>query len=507
MRTFFSQPVVRYVFLFPTAFFISYFAVNSAFLNQPYQEMGDLAANALQIMRASEGREMLGAYSRFQVNHIGPITFYYLGWIAKPLFFVVSEHGKYSIGILLYNYAFLCISLFLLYKKLEVRSSLLALTLSLFVCLAAAGPDIFSSIWGPSVILFPMFLFIVSCLFLKRGMPEGLLWSLVSGTFIVQNQIGGLTIVVPMFLICGGWGIYSLGWKKYISSREHWKFFGIGLLFALIAFLPPIIQEIQSFPGNLSKVLALGAKNKTVHKPGPVFEYLFSYYLGPFPLLTKIPKDLILGVLILLPGIYRERLHVWEKDLYSIFLIGFFLSLFGAFKLQGGLVSHVYWFEYVFAAVLYYLNFRLLASLVGKISVEKQSRLYKAVLFLLVLVTLRLGKADFTYVDSPEKFLDAMQPQKDVLYKIEWGFGDENHIQGHLATGVVLRMARQQIPVCVSEKWNFLFPEDYRCEARKNAPKIKRVVFETLDPPSPEFRAGKEGVFEYKNTRMTLMKQ
>ncbi|REM67800.1 hypothetical protein DSI38_09235, partial [Mycobacterium tuberculosis] len=59
------------------AVFAIVLATAAGFVFGPYRlEVGDFAANALNIIRAKSFHEIYGNYSRWQFNHPGPFFFY-----------------------------------------------------------------------------------------------------------------------------------------------------------------------------------------------------------------------------------------------------------------------------------------------------------------------------------------------------------------------------------------------------------------------------------------------
>ena len=85
------------------------------FFGAPLHEMGDLAANALQIDRAKEFRELYGNYSRFGFHHPGP-AFFYVYAAAEIVFHDVlrlspAPHNAHLLGAAILHSAFLSLAI------------------------------------------------------------------------------------------------------------------------------------------------------------------------------------------------------------------------------------------------------------------------------------------------------------------------------------------------------------------------------------------------------------
>ncbi|TGM90920.1 hypothetical protein [Leptospira licerasiae] len=485
--------------LFPILFCVAYLLANPGFFNQPYQETGDYAANALQIWKAGKFEESLGAYSRFLVNHPGPIVFYYLAFAEKIFFFVNSPHGAHSIGIVLYNLFFLLIGLRILYARLQENRSTILLFASLVLGLTPLLPNAFSNIWGPGVVLLPTLVLILSLTDFSQGSIRNFFWFVVCANIIVQNQIVGISFIVPMFAVGCFYFYKSKGFSQY-KTKE----FGLNILFAIvftvICWIPPLIEQFTNTPGNLSKIIGLALKNSTFHKLAPTLQYVLSYYVTPLSIPKQIPALLIVGLLFGIPSFWKNTLQEFDRSLLKILIWAFFITLFGAFKMKGGQISHIYWFTYVLAGLLYYLNLKIILSKLEFPNTRNFKIYFISIIFLCIAI---YGKnTEFEYDDRPEKFIAAISPRKETKYRIRWKSDPKDFGQGDLSLGILLRLTREGYNSCLNEEWHFLVPRSFRCPDSETA---ITITLETPEKESEEFQILNKNSFHYKSTIVRII--
>ncbi|TGK06826.1 hypothetical protein EHO59_01495 [Leptospira semungkisensis] len=500
MQAFPDKKLPLSILFIPVFSMLGYLAANSAFFTQPYQEIGDYAANALQILKAGEFQETLGAYSRFIVNHPGPIVFYYLSWMEKIFFFVKSPHGAHSIAIVLYNLALLIISLKILYSRTEDNRSSVFLLISLLIGLNPLLPGIFSNIWGPGVIILPTLLFLIALADFTGGSIRNFFWLTVAANLIVQNQIVGISFVFPLLAISIFYFYKSYGFAEY-KSREFLIIVLSSIVFTILCWLPPLLEEFSHSPGNITKVLTLALKNSTFHKIGPTLSYVLSYYTASFAFLKEIPALLVVGLLFGIPQFAKNGLQDFDKRLLTVLFWAFGLTLLGGFKMKGGQISHIYWFTYIIASLLIYLNIKVFLS---KIEFPDDRSFYWYFAILSFLCFALYGKnSEFKYDDRVDKLVEAISPQKENTYRILWKSNEKDFKQGDIGVGIVLKLARGGYKACLNEEWHFLVRDSFRCS---DAEPAITLTLETPDIESETFQTISKDSFVYRSTSLRMAK-
>lgn len=232
-----------------------------AFLFMPFNgefelyPSGDFALLEIYTLHATHWSQLLGPFSRFEWNHPGPAYFYMLS-----LFYQLYGHSFLSLnlGAFLINIiAILVIALigygiggsFLFY----CTAPLLAIyTLYLWGFTALLSP------WNPFVTILPfgMFLFLSAALSVGRikALPAGI----AAASFVVQTHISYLPSVLAVFIVSLLlYGFPQLREKIGLKGGKAIRplfWFVVSFLVLTVMWLPPIIEELNNDPGNLTKI-------------------------------------------------------------------------------------------------------------------------------------------------------------------------------------------------------------------------------------------------------------
>jgi len=235
------------------------------YFHQPQAELGDLAANALQIRNAKSFAELYGNYSRWSFHHPGPAFFYACAFGEWLLFdltrLVPSPHNAHAlVGLLIQTFFFawaLAIVQRWIGHVLLVPLILLLAGLH-FTAVNWYLPDsAFRSIWTAHILLFPFLCFLISCASIASGHGKDLIAAVTAGSLLVHVHVAQPLFVVTLFataylaLILGQTGPRKV--SKVIRSfgREHLIASSIIVLF----LVPIVLDAMQGAASNLSLIL------------------------------------------------------------------------------------------------------------------------------------------------------------------------------------------------------------------------------------------------------------
>lgn len=164
-----------------------------AYFYTPLYEEGDNAANALQIERASEFRELHGNYSRWGFHHPGP-AFFYTYALGETLLhdvgrIVPAPHNAHVYTGTLLQIAFWAAAVGLVARYSPQPWLAVALALAMGAWHYAYVERAFYSIWPPDVLLMPFLCFVVACAATAAG--DRLAWPIlaVAGGYLVHGHI------------------------------------------------------------------------------------------------------------------------------------------------------------------------------------------------------------------------------------------------------------------------------------------------------------------------------
>lgn len=176
---------------------------------QPHFELGDFAANSLQIRNAKFFREMYGNYSRWGFHHPGPAFFYAYAageFLLKDILHLVrSPTAAHQLVGVLIQTGFFVWTLLIVQKHVAGR---VIVPLLLFLGALHFGAvnhymsdKAFESIWPPNVLLFPFLCFTVACASVATGSIAEVVAAMLSGCLLVHGHVAQPLFVVPFFLI------------------------------------------------------------------------------------------------------------------------------------------------------------------------------------------------------------------------------------------------------------------------------------------------------------------
>ena len=176
---------------------------------QPHFELGDFAANSLQIRNAKFLREIYGNYSRWGFHHPGPAFFY--AYAAGELVLYDILHVVRSpiaahqlVGVLIQTGFFVWT---LRIVKKHVASRVIVPVLLFLGALHFGAVNYyfsssaFQSIWPPNVLLFPFLCFTVACASVASGSVAEVVATMLSGCLLVHGHVAQPLFVIPFFLI------------------------------------------------------------------------------------------------------------------------------------------------------------------------------------------------------------------------------------------------------------------------------------------------------------------
>lgn len=248
----------------------------------------DLALLDLHTRDALRWQQLLGPFDRFGWSHPGP-TYYYL--LTIPYRVLGSGPKALFVGAALINALAAAATVWVVRRRggpvhalwAAACLGVLAFQLSpggVANTTQSEGPlGIVLSPWNPCIVVFPLVLFVVLCAAAPNRSPLSLVGALLVGSFVVQTNISTAVIVIVVFAVAavatvvlgvhrrrvegaaGGLGVESAGavgeigrrwWAPVHRRGVAWGIVGTAALAAM--WVPPLIQQVQDQPGNLTAI-------------------------------------------------------------------------------------------------------------------------------------------------------------------------------------------------------------------------------------------------------------
>ncbi|WP_291776694.1 hypothetical protein [Luteibacter sp.] len=251
------------IFAFVTALIAAFVITQHAtfLFGPPIMEVGDIGANALNIIDARSFSDLYGNYSRWGFNHPGPFFFYwYAGgqWLFHDVAHLVASAHQADIlaGILLQSGLIAgAISLLATTTRRAVVLPLLIIVAT--IVLTYAGNAI-ASVWMPHVLLGPYILLLVACSFLACGRLNMLPLSVLMVCILCHGHVAQPLMSIPPLLVAVAF--YAQACRREGSSpsailRKAIKPLLVSLLIMAI-FLLPIVIDLGRCPDcNAARIL------------------------------------------------------------------------------------------------------------------------------------------------------------------------------------------------------------------------------------------------------------
>lgn len=335
-------------------------------------EQGDLAANALQVERAHEGRELLGPYSQNGFHHPGPVSFYYQA-LSEPVFFPFpSLLGRHLAAQLIMNLAMMVCAIWLLGRAgLEPLLGVASIFLMAAPLLFLGGGNMFllASVWGPLVVVMPMVLFVAATARIADGDLEALPPAAFAATVSWHTHV--LTIA-PLLLLSTMTALWLLRTRPPLApaldSRRGRTLWVSSALILMAGLAPVLIEEFSGSPGNLTLMWSfLRHHAPTVHPWPEVTRKLGQAFTDPLVVLHPrwssspaiVPATLIIAGCLLAVSVVQFLTSARAWRLVIAFTWTTMFTAFGCARyVYGELHSYLFYYLYGMVGILYVMMAR-----------------------------------------------------------------------------------------------------------------------------------------------------
>jgi hypothetical protein len=213
---------------------------------QPMAPTGDTAVLESYTRMASEGRLLVGPYSRFQWHHPGPIYFYVL----SPFY---AASGHHTAGL---NAAAVAINLSLLTASVVIAATsggpILAVTVaSVSAFYVFRLPDLLVSVWNPHIVVLPLVATALLCAAAAAGRAWLLPLAALAASFVAQTAVGVLPAAVLLGVASFG-AVSSAAFRDEAIRRRYGAVALATVVVAALAWMLPLVEQTTGSPGNLA---------------------------------------------------------------------------------------------------------------------------------------------------------------------------------------------------------------------------------------------------------------
>jgi hypothetical protein len=446
---------IAHVVLPPVLLVGAMLAVNGPWYAGPLVEVGDEAAYGLQVERAKHFRELVGPYSRFDFNHPGPAASYYYAFTEPILIAWSSPMGRHHVAQLFLNAAFLLMALHAIYVLSSRKTDALLLAAAFFFVLARSRleADVFSKIWPPYLLIFPALTLVTAMAGVSMGRVALALPAALASIYMVHNHVSATTVVAPLWALALTAALVSRRTSARRLTGPERVALAAALAIAMVSAIPPLVDEWQHDPGNLSRLWAFfSAQPGASHGWGEATRFVGSFFARSVsPGLEHPERVMVVVMLMATLALAGEPVH---RRLLAFLWTGVVLMVVGATRVVGPLIDHVLLFAVAFAAVALFL------ALVGL----RLSRPLVAWPLVLVAAWMAMDagvvRNDVTSPAPTEVLLQAIDPQPGRVYELAWEEEGPHHEQWSMAASLALMMTRRGLAVCTPPTWWVMFGRD-----------------------------------------------
>jgi hypothetical protein len=457
------------------------------YFGPPLYEVGDYAANALQITHAKSFDELYGNYSRWGFNHPGPAFFYCYAFAESVFYDLVplfhSPQQAHEFANLLLQSFFLALALAAFSQF--ARSLLFAGLIVLFAVahFHYAPNSLLVDIWPPHVLIGPMLSLIACAAAVSCGHKSYLPLMVLSAGFLTHGHVAQPLFVVPIITLSLIMYLkHRRGDLQRLPDKNSW--IASGLL--ILLFATPIILDI--IKGSESNFALIIGHLKTHEGRTKSLARSIGYFIGFLLYKVKAGSDIIApydfslvrfvnqnlqiillwAIVIVLPfaSLFRNK-HTWNitasgrryfQRLALCNCIAFALTIQWGRMQDGQMFAYNAYFNYaiILAAVVPFMLF------ISKTIEEKLPYLVRALqvcisIAVIILILIPASPTDSQLESNPlipKLVKSALESsgRRPVLLNV-----------GHwiTATGVALALQREGVPFLVSKDHGCMFGRRY----------------------------------------------
>ena len=464
----------------------------SFFFFQAHSELGDFAANALEIRKAKLFHELYGNYSRWGFHHPGPIFFYAYAageYLLRDLLHAVpSPYNAHLITGIIIQTGFFAWTLLILRRRVAHALLIPLILIGGALHFGAVNYHIadsaFESIWPPYVLLFPFVCFLVACASLASGFAEEILPAVIAGGTLVHSHVAQCLFVLPFFLLaCVALAIKSSCAEGSVLApmREFpGRFAASGV--ALAVFLLPIFLDfLQGEQSNFRAILRHLSGHSDDHKTLlQSLAYLvtyFCYLAKPEEIFNIVGKPnfrflaerwyfaaiwLLMIAVLIIAARSTSKSNRFVKWLYIYFGLGLGLTVCWGMLQKGEMYNYNSHFNF---GLLFVAIILVMIAACAKISVQRSGSLPVILCLLALPLYIATARSWHPHIEFPKAA--ANLAQFDEMAEIAKGelsptkFLSFSHDDWPWAAGVAIALERLNFDYATTPEWGFMFGSEH----------------------------------------------
>jgi hypothetical protein len=281
----------------------------------PTFPVSDLAVTETYTILASQGRLLVGPYSRFSWHHPGPMYFYLLVPFYKLL-------GSRPLGLQVGALAIALCSMaaaMLIAARANSRRYAIASSVA-FLFFAMRFQPALTSIWNPHAIAIPAMALVISAVGALSGSSIALVSAAVLSSFVTQTHVGAAPVALFLAGLAAAGTLFSPGTTP-LDRRRKQLTLAVAVLVAIVCWLPAIVEQLRGPEHNLSALSRYFATSGSSHGWRPAVAAWAFALSGAFstgygmpigtPVVVPHASITLLAVCVILAGLLLVGVRCW----------------------------------------------------------------------------------------------------------------------------------------------------------------------------------------------------
>jgi len=223
----------------------------------PTFPVSDLAVTETYTILASQGRLLVGPYSRFSWHHPGPMYFYLLVPFYKLL---GSRPLGLQVGALAIGLCSMAAAM-LIAAGVGSRRYLIASSAA-FLFFALRFQPALTSIWNPHAIAIPAIALVVSAVGAFSGSSIALVLAAALSSFVTQTHVGAAPVALFLAAAAAA-GLLLRRDASPLDRRRKRLALAAAVLVAIVCWMPAILEQVRGPEHNLSALWRYFASSST----------------------------------------------------------------------------------------------------------------------------------------------------------------------------------------------------------------------------------------------------
>jgi len=315
--------------------------------------VGDMALIESYTLLATQGKLMVGPYSRYGWHHPGPLYF----WIAAPFYAVANfNRGGLHVAVQFINASSVIVAAWVAarFASPQLVATLFAAT----IAYSWRARRVLVSLWNPHVPIAPTIALTVVCAALATGEVALIPLATILASFIAQTYVGLLPYAfgLPAIAIAAALATSHRDHGVWIDPKT-WRVLNLTAWLLVVLWSGPLAEQMTNSPGNLTRIWrtfgSAPISGTTELRPGtaeafvawgdnvagtflPGFRFNGGGRFIPSPAWWPLLYSALVAVLLVPASrVFRTKGHRFDGAFAAVLLVGLIIAFWSITRVVG----------------------------------------------------------------------------------------------------------------------------------------------------------------------------